>query len=63
MPNLEKLIFRVYQNLSEDNRGQILASTEDFDYAYVQTKLDEGTITQGIFTFMVRKVTGHYRFL
>ena len=63
MPNMEKLISRISSQISEGTDGVILATKQDFDYAYGQIKLDENTKSLCIFTFTGGDFTGYYRFL
>ena len=62
MPNMEELILRISRMLSEGEYGEVLATKHDFDYAYVQIKLDDDTKNLCIFTVTGGNFTGYYRF-
>ena len=63
MPNMEELISRISGKISEGKDGEVLAVKLDFDYAYGQIKLDDGTKNLCIFTVTGGDFTGYYRFL
>ena len=63
MPNMEELNSRISKKISEEKKGETLATKLEFDYAYGQIKLDENTKNHCIFTVTGGDFTGYYRFL
>ena len=63
MPNMEELISRISQKISEEKEAETWLTKPDFDYAYGQIKLDDETKNLGIFTLTGGESTGYYRFL
>ena len=63
MPNMEELISRISQKISEEKKGETWLTKLEYDYAYGLIKLDDETKNLGIFTLTGGEFTGYYRFL
>ena len=60
MLNMEQLISRILQKISEVKEGEIMISKLDFDYAYGQLKLGEQSENLCKFTVTGGKFYGFY---